>query len=278
MPGNQGIFTEGQIRSQNPDLPRPSDEEERLMALFNRKPRRPKPGAEGLQRGHLPPPARRPELLQDRRPRADPDPDPQLLRLHEGAAVGRRGLHRHGDLRRRRRRCARRRPSGSPASTSARSPKVELDDGEGAKVTFTVDEDGLPLHEDATVTIRPRLFLEGNFFLDLRPGSPSAPDLADGGDIPVTQTADRGPARRGPDRAPGARPREPRSALLDGYGVGARRHADARGGRRPGSRRPGRVGGGGDQRLLRLRRRGRQDLLAGLAGPPRRRGRATCAD
>ena len=38
--------------------------------------------------------------------------------------------------------------------------------------TFTVDDEGLPIHKDATVTIRPRLFLEGNFFLDLRPGSP----------------------------------------------------------------------------------------------------------
>jgi ABC-type transporter Mla subunit MlaD len=62
-------------------------------------------------------------------------------------------------------------------------------DGESAKVTFTVDPEGLPLHEDARITIRPRLFLEGNFFLDLRPGSPSAPDLPDGGSIPVTQTA-----------------------------------------------------------------------------------------
>jgi len=61
--------------------------------------------------------------------------------------------------------------------------------GEGAKVTFSVDEEGLPLHEDTQITIRPRLFLEGNLFLDLRPGSPSAPDLPDGGDIPVTQTA-----------------------------------------------------------------------------------------
>ena len=28
IPGNQGITTEGQIRAQNPDLPRPEDEEE----------------------------------------------------------------------------------------------------------------------------------------------------------------------------------------------------------------------------------------------------------
>jgi len=61
--------------------------------------------------------------------------------------------------------------------------------GNMADVTFTVDNEGLPIHKDATVTIRPRLFLEGNFFLDLRPGSPNAPDLSSGGDIPVSQTA-----------------------------------------------------------------------------------------
>lgn len=66
--------------------------------------------------------------------------------------------------------------------------EVELE-GELAKVTFTVEEDGRPLHEDAEVTIRPRLFLEGNYFLDLRPGSPSAPEMDDGGAIPVTRTA-----------------------------------------------------------------------------------------
>src|SRR5215210_1662031 len=58
-----------------------------------------------------------------------------------------------------------------------------------ARVTFTVYDEGLPIHRDATITIRPRLFLEGNFFLDLHPGSPSAPDLASGRTIPVTQTA-----------------------------------------------------------------------------------------
>jgi phospholipid/cholesterol/gamma-HCH transport system substrate-binding protein len=61
--------------------------------------------------------------------------------------------------------------------------------GQMARVTFTVDDKGLPIHEDATITIRPRLFLEGNLFLDLQPGSPSAPDLASGATIPVTQTA-----------------------------------------------------------------------------------------
>ena len=46
-----------------------------------------------------------------------------------------------------------------------------------AKVTFTVSDAGQPIHSDATVQVRPRLFLEGNFFLDLSPGSPSAPEL-----------------------------------------------------------------------------------------------------
>jgi phospholipid/cholesterol/gamma-HCH transport system substrate-binding protein len=61
--------------------------------------------------------------------------------------------------------------------------------GNMAEATFTIDDAGLPIHRDATVTIRPRLFLEGNFFLDLRPGSPQAPDLSSGGTIPATQTA-----------------------------------------------------------------------------------------
>jgi virulence factor Mce-like protein len=61
--------------------------------------------------------------------------------------------------------------------------------GNMAQATFTVSDSGQPIHKDATVTIRPRLFLEGNFFLDLHPGSPSAPELGSGGTIPVTQTA-----------------------------------------------------------------------------------------
>ncbi len=56
-------------------------------------------------------------------------------------------------------------------------------------VTFTVDDNGQPVHSDAQVEIRPRIFLEGNFFLDVRPGSPSAHSLSNGGTIPVTQTS-----------------------------------------------------------------------------------------
>jgi hypothetical protein len=52
-----------------------------------------------------------------------------------------------------------------------------------------IREDGLPLHSDATAKIRPRIFLEGNFFVDLEPGTPSAPELESGDTIKVTQTA-----------------------------------------------------------------------------------------
>jgi phospholipid/cholesterol/gamma-HCH transport system substrate-binding protein len=92
-------------------------------------------------------------------------------------------------------------------------------DGDAVEVRFSVDEDGQPIHADAEAEIRPRLFLEGNVFLDLQPGSPHAPELSDGGEIPVTQTATavqldevltalQDPERRGLQR------------LLEGYGTG----------------------------------------------------------
>jgi phospholipid/cholesterol/gamma-HCH transport system substrate-binding protein len=61
--------------------------------------------------------------------------------------------------------------------------------GEGAIVTMRIEDKGRPIHADATAKIRPRIFLEGNFFVDLTAGSPSAPELADGATIPVQQTA-----------------------------------------------------------------------------------------
>jgi phospholipid/cholesterol/gamma-HCH transport system substrate-binding protein len=57
------------------------------------------------------------------------------------------------------------------------------------EVTMEIGEEGLPIHDDATLKIRPRIFLEGNFFVDLKPGSPSAPDVPDGGMIGSAQTA-----------------------------------------------------------------------------------------
>jgi phospholipid/cholesterol/gamma-HCH transport system substrate-binding protein len=62
-------------------------------------------------------------------------------------------------------------------------------DGDATKVTFTVSGSGRPIHDDAFASIRPRIFLEGNFFIELDPGSPSAPELDSGGTIPVSRTS-----------------------------------------------------------------------------------------
>jgi virulence factor Mce-like protein len=62
-------------------------------------------------------------------------------------------------------------------------------DHNAAEVTMRIDKQGLPIHKDATLQVRPRIFLEGNFFVDLHPGSPSAPTLGDGDTIPVNQTS-----------------------------------------------------------------------------------------
>jgi phospholipid/cholesterol/gamma-HCH transport system substrate-binding protein len=56
-------------------------------------------------------------------------------------------------------------------------------------VTMEITDNGRPVGEDATAKVRQRLFLEGNFFIDLKPGTPGAEELPDGGMIPVTQTA-----------------------------------------------------------------------------------------
>jgi phospholipid/cholesterol/gamma-HCH transport system substrate-binding protein len=61
--------------------------------------------------------------------------------------------------------------------------------GNASVVTFTVDDEGRPIHNDAAVSIRPRIFLEGNFFLDVDPGSPSAPELDNNGEIPLSRTS-----------------------------------------------------------------------------------------
>ena len=58
-----------------------------------------------------------------------------------------------------------------------------------AKVTMQITSNGLPLHSDAQFKIRPRIFLEGNFFVDVSPGSPDAPKVKSGYTIPVNQTA-----------------------------------------------------------------------------------------
>ncbi len=63
-------------------------------------------------------------------------------------------------------------------------------EGNTGLVTMQIESRGLPIHSDATVKIRPRLFLEGNWFVELQPGSPSASTISSGYTIPIAQTAD----------------------------------------------------------------------------------------
>jgi virulence factor Mce-like protein len=60
--------------------------------------------------------------------------------------------------------------------------------GTTSQINFTIDDNGLPIHNDATILIKDRLFLEGGYYLALNPGSPSAPVLHDGDTIPTSHT------------------------------------------------------------------------------------------
>jgi phospholipid/cholesterol/gamma-HCH transport system substrate-binding protein len=60
---------------------------------------------------------------------------------------------------------------------------------DAAVVTMDLKDTALPVRQDTTLQLRPRLFLEGNLFVDLHPGSPSAPELDSGSVIPESQTS-----------------------------------------------------------------------------------------
>jgi phospholipid/cholesterol/gamma-HCH transport system substrate-binding protein len=62
-------------------------------------------------------------------------------------------------------------------------------DSEATVVTMELKDSALPIHEDAQMKIRPRIFLEGNFFVDIKPGTPQRGDVEDGDTIPMSQTA-----------------------------------------------------------------------------------------
>ncbi|HWT24806.1 MAG TPA: MlaD family protein, partial [Solirubrobacteraceae bacterium] len=64
-----------------------------------------------------------------------------------------------------------------------------LEGSDAAVLVMELEDAALPLHEDATAKIRPRIFLEGNFFVDLKPGTPASPVLDSGDTIRITQTA-----------------------------------------------------------------------------------------
>ena len=58
---------------------------------------------------------------------------------------------------------------------------------QAADVTMNITNQGLPIHDDATFAIRPRIFLEGNFFVDVSPGTPEAPVASDNHTFPIQQ-------------------------------------------------------------------------------------------
>src|SRR5829696_3129625 len=58
---------------------------------------------------------------------------------------------------------------------------------EGTVITMRIQDKGRPLHPDAHFKIRPRIFLEGNFFVDVTPGT-SSREVDDGHTFPVQQT------------------------------------------------------------------------------------------
>jgi virulence factor Mce-like protein len=82
--------------------------------------------------------------------------------------------------------------SGSPVRIAGvnvgKVSGVERGAGTTALVTMRILDKGRPISSDATAKIRPRLFLEGNFFVDLKPGV-NGVELEDNDTIPITQTA-----------------------------------------------------------------------------------------
>lgn len=59
--------------------------------------------------------------------------------------------------------------------------------GDDVRAELVLHED-IPMHDDARAEMRPHTLFEGSNFVDLEPGSPSAPRLEEGGEIPIEQT------------------------------------------------------------------------------------------
>jgi ABC-type transporter Mla subunit MlaD len=74
-------------------------------------------------------------------------------------------------------------------SPPASEGEVETPGEQAAVVTMELTEDARPIREDAQFKLRPRLFLEGNLFVDVEPGSPNAEEVETGHTFPVNQTA-----------------------------------------------------------------------------------------
>ena len=81
---------------------------------------------------------------------------------------------------------------GEVSSVELTGESVEDEAGDlrpAVRLTMELDESALPLKEDAFLKVRPRLFIDGNYFVDLHPGSPSASEVSDGHTFGLDQTA-----------------------------------------------------------------------------------------
>jgi hypothetical protein len=80
--------------------------------------------------------------------------------------------------------------SSDPGFADATSGANGRPNGQQATVVdMEIQDQGLPLHSDATMKLRPRLFLEGNLFVDLHPGTPESSSVDDGYTFPESQTS-----------------------------------------------------------------------------------------
>jgi phospholipid/cholesterol/gamma-HCH transport system substrate-binding protein len=69
--------------------------------------------------------------------------------------------------------------------------KIEPVSGDSPAITVTMklDDEALPIHRDARIKVRPRIFFEGNLFFDVQPGTPGTPTLDSGDVVPASQTS-----------------------------------------------------------------------------------------
>jgi len=79
--------------------------------------------------------------------------------------------------------------AGSTGGIGEDAADTGVESQDAAVVTMRIDDQGRPIAQDATFELRPRLFLEGNMFVDVKPGSPSAPEVEEGYTFPVRQTS-----------------------------------------------------------------------------------------
>lgn len=70
-----------------------------------------------------------------------------------------------------------------------RVARVEAGKGTRSVIVMEIDDDARPIHSDAGAKIAPRLALEGNFYVDLSPGSSRSDELSSGATIALDETS-----------------------------------------------------------------------------------------